>query len=137
MLACTLTLEVVVRRRSLWRLHALILVICWCRLLGFMIFTETPFSHLQIRLAHADLEIRLAQDPFPLFPGEVLKTTPSPLRIVAADSALRLKAVLDFDDAADQKRVAGDEWLFEGPGQNILTTFTLNSFQPWGLDPLR
>ena len=27
----------------------------------------------QIKLAHADQEIRLTQDPFPLFPGEVLK----------------------------------------------------------------
>jgi len=27
----------------------------------------------QVRLLHADLEIRLARDPFPLYPGEVLK----------------------------------------------------------------
>lgn len=27
----------------------------------------------QVKLQHADLEIRLAQDPFPLYPGEVLK----------------------------------------------------------------
>jgi len=27
----------------------------------------------QVRLLHADQEIRLAQDPFPLYPGEVLK----------------------------------------------------------------
>lgn len=27
----------------------------------------------QVRLRHADLEIRLAQDPFPLYPGEVLE----------------------------------------------------------------
>lgn len=27
----------------------------------------------QIKLQHADQEIRLAQDPFPLYPGEVLK----------------------------------------------------------------
>lgn len=35
----------------------------------------------QVRLRHADLEIRLAQDPFPLFPGEVLEKvlrSPSP-----------------------------------------------------------
>lgn len=30
----------------------------------------------QVRLRHADLEIRLAQDPFPLFPGEVLEKVP-------------------------------------------------------------
>ena len=27
----------------------------------------------QVRLRHADQEIRLAQDPFPLYPGEVLE----------------------------------------------------------------
>jgi len=27
----------------------------------------------QAKLSHADKEIRLAQDPFPLYPGEVLK----------------------------------------------------------------
>lgn len=27
----------------------------------------------QVRLRHADLEIRLAQDPFPLYPGEQLQ----------------------------------------------------------------
>lgn len=30
----------------------------------------------QVRLRHADLEIRLAQDPFPLYPGEVLEKVP-------------------------------------------------------------
>lgn len=33
----------------------------------------------QIKLSHADQEIRLTQDPFPLYPGEMLKQ----VRIVA------------------------------------------------------
>ena len=33
----------------------------------------------QVRLRHADLEIRLAQDPFPLYPGEVLEKVSDPL----------------------------------------------------------
>lgn len=33
----------------------------------------------QVRLRHADLEIRLAQDPFPLYPGEVLEKVPAHL----------------------------------------------------------
>ena len=33
-----------------------------------------------------------------------------------ANTALRLKAILDFEDGSGEKRVAGDEWLFEGPG---------------------
>lgn len=69
----------------------------------------------QVKLQHADQEIRLTQEPFPLYPGEVLKQAVTPLKIVAANSALRLRAILDFEDEGD-KRVAGDEWLFEGPG---------------------
>ena len=39
--------------------------------------------------------------------------------MVAANSALRLRAVLDFEDDDEEKRTAGDEWLFEGPGTYI------------------
>ena len=67
--------------------------------------------------------------------GEVLKQDITPLRVVAANTALHLKALFDFDEeaapgaagagagAAKEKeakgaprvaRVAGDEWLFEG-----------------------
>lgn len=70
----------------------------------------------QPKLVHADLEVRLAQEPFPLYPGEVVKQGVTPLRVVASNSALRLRAEYDFTDDQDQERVAGDEWLFEGPG---------------------
>ncbi|KAB0347955.1 hypothetical protein FD754_012812 [Muntiacus muntjak] len=73
----------------------------------------------QVRLRHADLEIRLAQDPFPLFPGEVLEKDITPLQVVLPNTALHLKALLDFEDKNGQKVVAGDEWLFEGPGTYI------------------
>lgn len=66
-------------------------------------------------------EIRLAQDPFPLYPGEVLKLNVTSLKVVMANSALRLRAVLDYEDESGEKRVAGDEWLFEGPG-NLFNT---------------
>lgn len=75
-------------------------------------------KHGQARLRHADQEIRLTQDPFPLYPGEVLKQVVTQLKVVQANTALRLRAVLDFDDDAG-KKVAGDEWLFEGPGTYI------------------
>ena len=37
------------------------------------------------------------------------------LKVVPADAALRIRAILDFEDG-EVKRIAGDEWLFEGPG---------------------
>ncbi|XP_031416447.1 major vault protein [Clupea harengus] len=73
----------------------------------------------QAKLRHADLEIRLTQDPFPLYPGEEIQQDVTALQIVYPDTALRLQALLDFKDLGGQKRVAGDEWLFEGPGTYI------------------
>eukprot|EP00045_Choanoeca_perplexa_P012354 m.134508 g.134508 ORF g.134508 m.134508 type:complete len:850 (-) comp15975_c0_seq1:295-2844(-) len=69
----------------------------------------------QAKLAHAQSEVRFACEPFPLYPGEVLATPVTPLTVVEANCALRLRATLDFvDDTIN--RTAGDEWLFEGPG---------------------
>jgi len=74
----------------------------------------------QTKLQHADMEIRLTQDPFPLYPGETLKQPVTALKVVPANAALRIRAILDFDDEeAKVKRTAGDEWLFEGPGTYI------------------
>lgn len=70
----------------------------------------------EAKLVFADLEIRFSQEPFPLYPGEVLKQNVTPLKVIPANSALRLRAILDFDDVDGAKRTAGDEWLFEGPG---------------------
>ena len=39
--------------------------------------------------------------------------------MVHANSALRLRAILDFTDGAMDMKIAGDEWLFEGPGTYI------------------
>lgn len=73
----------------------------------------------QVRLRHADQEIRLAQDPFPLYPGEVLEKDITPLQVVLPNTALHLKALLDFENKDGDKVMAGDEWLFEGPGTYI------------------
>ena len=54
-----------------------------------------------------------------MYPGEILKQNITPLKIISANSALRLKAILDFEDENSVKRIAGDEWLFEGPGTYI------------------
>jgi len=69
----------------------------------------------QVKLRHADREIRLTQDPFPLFPGEVLVGNVTPLTVVQANSALRLRAIRDVT-IGKETHLAGDEWLFEGPG---------------------
>ncbi|KAM5227360.1 major vault protein [Ctenodactylus gundi] len=73
----------------------------------------------QVQLCHADQEIRLAQDPFPLYPGEVLEKDITPLQVVLPNTALHLKALLDFVNTEGHKVLAGDEWLFEGPGTYI------------------
>ncbi len=41
------------------------------------------------------------------------------MKVVGADCALRLRAVLDFTHESNEKVTAGDEWLFEGPGTYI------------------
>jgi major vault protein len=89
-------------------------------------------EHGQIKLRYGDREIRLAQEPFPLYPDEELVGDITQLQVVERNQALRLKAIRDFTDTPpnppllrggeelDQtqtiNRVAGDEWLFEGPG---------------------
>ncbi|XP_061086912.1 major vault protein-like isoform X1 [Conger conger] len=82
---------------------------------GRVLFDEAG----QVKLRHADLEIRLTQDPFPLYPGEEIEQNISALQVVFPDTALRLQALLDFEEEGGEKRVAGDQWLFEGPGTYI------------------
>ncbi|XP_062294133.1 major vault protein-like [Scomber scombrus] len=71
------------------------------------------------KLRHGDQETRLTQDPFPLYPGEEIQQDVTLLPTVEAGEALRLKALQDFEDERGQKRAAGDEWLFKGPGTYI------------------
>ncbi len=78
----------------------------------------------QVKLCHADQDIRLAQNPFPLYPGEILRQDVTPLKVVAPNSALQIRAIMDFKDESGEERIAGDEWLFEGPGTNDVGLFT-------------
>ena len=73
------------------------------------------------------------QEPFCLYPGEVLvdaekfgsgtgsaicnefKKAIKPQPVIKANSALRLKALLDFTDDEGRKHYAGDMWQLEGP----------------------
>lgn len=69
----------------------------------------------QIKLRHGEKEIRFQQDPFPLYPGESLVGSLTQLTVVPTDSALRLRAVLDFVDTDGKKYSTGDQWQFKGP----------------------
>lgn len=75
-------------------------------------------GHGQVKLRHGDEEIREAQQPFPLYPGEKLYGKVSPLQVVAPLTALKLRAIRDFQDN-DTVYSAGDEWLFQGPGTYV------------------
>ncbi len=81
----------------------------------------------QIKLRYGDAEIRFAQEPFPLYPGEEVQGEITQLTVVERNQALRLRALRDFSDSIlvtaqletqseTINRLAGDEWLFEGPG---------------------
>jgi major vault protein len=72
----------------------------------------------QVKIRWGDEEIRFEQEPFPLYPGEKLYGKVSPLQVVAPNSALRLRAIRDFE-IEEVIRKAGDEWLFSGPGTYI------------------
>jgi len=80
----------------------------------------------QAILRHGDQEVRLEQEPFPLYPGEVISERVRPLEVVEPNTALRLQATRDFEDryAKDSKgrplmHKAGEEWYFEGPATYI------------------
>ncbi len=77
-------------------------------------------AHGQIKLSYGEMEIRFTQDPFPLYPGEQLLDKIKRLQVVETNTALRLRALRDFTETLAEgktiNRLAGEEWLFEGPG---------------------
>ena len=74
----------------------------------------------QVILQHGEVEVRLEQDPFPLYPGEEIKVATTPLKVVPVQTALRLQVVRDFtDEVTKEERQVGEEYLFEGPGTFI------------------
>ena len=70
----------------------------------------------QVRVRHGDEEIRFTQEPFPLYPGEVLKERPQALTVVPVQEALRVRATRDCVDWQGTARVAGEEWLVRTAG---------------------
>jgi major vault protein len=73
-------------------------------------------EHHNYKIRHGDEELRLHQEPFPLYPGEKLTGKVVALEVVAPDTALRLRSIRDFTDENGKAYTAGDEWLFKGPG---------------------
>ena len=63
----------------------------------------------------SDEEIRFAQDPFPLYPGEKLSGAVSPLQVIRPNTALRLTALRDIyediteDEASSSSSSSDDE----------------------------
>jgi major vault protein len=79
-------------------------------------------EHGNAKLRYGDEEIRFEQEPFPLYPGEKVTGKITPLQIIAPNTALRLRALRDFTVGSGKEkvsRVAGEEWLFRGPGTYI------------------
>lgn len=73
----------------------------------------------QVKVRLGSREIRFHQEPFPLYPGEVLLQDVTKLQTISATQALNVVCESDFDDIqADGtvlKRKAGDEWVLQGP----------------------
>jgi len=76
----------------------------------------------QAQLKFGQYEMRFHQEPFPLYPGEELvgvrgtefKDALKKLPVIPTGQALKLRALVDFDDKGVQ-RLAGEEWQIEGP----------------------
>lgn len=82
-------------------------------------FKPTEDSFGQVKLRHGETEVRVATEwtsPFPLYPGESLHEAVTLLRVVQPNTALRITTNRDIKDVDGTQRLAGDEWLFHGPG---------------------
>jgi major vault protein len=79
---------------------------------GEIIITATG----QARTRIGEKEVRFFQDPFPLYPQEVM-SAPQPLKVLTQNQALVLRATRKFiNEETGIERNAGDEYLFCGPG---------------------
>ena len=50
-------------------------------------------AHGSVRVRHGDEEVRFAQEPFVLYPGEKLFGKVAPLQVVGPNQALRLRCI--------------------------------------------
>jgi len=85
---------------------------------GKVVFGDEGLALLQ----WGETEVRLAQEPFPLYPGEIIAKTLTKLQMVYKNTAIHLMAIDDFTDHNGVKHGVGDEYLFEGPGTYVPNT---------------
>lgn len=71
----------------------------------------------QVKLNHGEYQYRFYEEynqPFPLYPGEILAIEKTKLSIINENEAMRIKATQNFK-IEKKVVVAGDEWLLPGP----------------------
>jgi major vault protein len=73
----------------------------------------------QVVVRHGEKEVRFYEqypEPFPLYPRESLEGGVTPLIVLKPYNALKLEADREFTDSSENRRMAGDQYYFEGPG---------------------
>jgi major vault protein len=73
----------------------------------------------QVKLRWGDEEIRTSdvfKDPFPLYPGEIMRGNVTNFVMILANQQLKMMAVRPFYDSIKMKdRIPGDQWMVRGP----------------------
>ena len=81
---------------------------------------QDEFGMAKVR--YGDREVRTSEThptPFPLYPFEGIEQDITKIPVIQPNSALMLKATRDLTDDKGAKHLAGDEWLYYGPGSYI------------------
>lgn len=75
-------------------------------------------NYKQVKNKFGEIEIRTTNETsstFALYPGEKLIGKIEKLLVVNQNSALRFRAIRDFEDADKKKWISGEEWQRKGP----------------------
>lgn len=100
---------------------------CYITILNPVVISNTTVVYENIngkvsklaKLKFGEEEVRYSndyQDPFPLFPGEIILKDITIANVIGENEALKLLANRDFYDKINNKhRSVGDEWILQGP----------------------
>lgn len=100
---------------------------CYITILNPVVISNTTVVYENIngkvsklaKLKFGEEEVRYSndyQDPFPLFPGEIILKDITIANVIGENEALKLLANRDFYDKINNKhRSVGDEWILPGP----------------------